>query len=167
VLIETPRLILRPIAFSDLDNLVALGSDPQVTEFVARLDRGSAEERIGMAEREWREHGYGMFAVLQRHGERFVGRAGLKYWPQFGETEVGWVLRRDAWGHGYATEAGRACVEWGFAEFRLPYVTAMIQHANQRSIRVAERLGFEPTRDEVLDGDPVIVFARRPDTGKR
>ena len=151
--------MLRPIELSDLDDLVALGSDPDVTRFVGNLDHPSAEERICLAQREWSQRGYGMMAILERDGRRFLGRGGLKYWTRFGETEVGWVLRRDAWGHGYATEAGRACVEWGFANFTLPYLTAMIQPANQRSIRVAERLGLAPLRRDVLDGDPVIVYA--------
>ena len=118
--------MLRPIELSDLDDLVALGSDPDVTRFVGNLDHPSAEERICVAQREWSQRGYGMMAILERDGRRFLGRGGLKYWTRFGETEVGWVLRRDAWGHGYATEAGRACVEWGFANFTLPYLTAMI-----------------------------------------
>lgn len=159
--IGTPRLILRPIAFSDLDELVALGSDAEVTRFVTRLDRRVAAERIRMAEREWSERGYGMLAVLQRGTQRFLGRTGLRYWPQFNETEVGWIFRRDAWGYGYATEAGRACIEWGFAEFALPYMTTMIHHANERSTRVAERLGFARLRDDLLYGDPVTVFALR------
>jgi len=160
VLIETPRLILRPIQPSDLDDLVALSSDPEVTRFVPGLDRRSAADRIRLAAREWSARGYGMLAMLERSGGgRFLGRAGFKYWPQFDETEVGWVLRRDVWGHGYATEAGRACVDWGFAECSLPYLTAMIQPANQRSVAVAERLGFAAVRADVVDGDAVTVFA--------
>ncbi len=62
-----------------------------------------------------------MHAVLGRLSGRFLGRVGLKYWPQFDETEVGWVLRRDAWGHGYATEAARACLDWGFGNLAIPY----------------------------------------------
>lgn len=99
-----------------------------------------------------------MLAVLDRASGRFLGRAGLKYWPQFDETELGWVLRSDAWGHGYATEAGRACLQWGFSEFAMPYLTAMIQPENVRSIRVAERLGLTPLRTDVLLGDPVVVY---------
>jgi RimJ/RimL family protein N-acetyltransferase len=83
----------------------------------------------------------------------------LKYWPQFQETEAGWLLRRDAWGHGYATEAARACVDWGFATLPVPYVTAMIQPENTRSIQVAQRLGFEPVREDVLLGEPVVVHS--------
>jgi RimJ/RimL family protein N-acetyltransferase len=83
----------------------------------------------------------------------------VKYWPQFHETETGWLLRRDAWGHGYATEAGRACVDWAFAALPVSYITAMIAPDNTRSIRVAQRLGFEPAREDVLLGDRVIVHA--------
>jgi RimJ/RimL family protein N-acetyltransferase len=97
--------------------------------------------------------------VLDRASGRFRGGAGLKHWPQFEETELGWALRRDAWGRGYATEAGRACIEWAFAAFSMPYLTAMVGAANVRSVRVAERLGLTPLRDDVLLGDPVVVYA--------
>jgi RimJ/RimL family protein N-acetyltransferase len=98
-------------------------------------------------------------AILDGESGRFLGRAGLKHWPQFDETELGWVLRRDAWGHGYATEAAQACIEWGFSEFDLPYMTAMIAPASLRSIRVAERLGLAPQRKALLLDDPMIVYA--------
>lgn len=64
----------------------------------------------------------------------------------------------DAWGQGFATEAVHACATWAFAEFDMPYLTAMIAPANTRSIRVAERLGLSPMREDVLLGDPVIVY---------
>lgn len=163
--IETERLLLRPMGAGDLDEFVALHADPEVTRFIRPLDRGEAAERLRRDEREWSERGHGLFAVLDRAGGDFLGRCGLKFWPQFDETELGWALRRDAWGHGYATEAGRACVEWGFAELDVPYLTAMIAAGNLRSIRVAERLGFTHLRDDVLLGEPVVVHAlSRPPT---
>jgi RimJ/RimL family protein N-acetyltransferase len=113
MMIETERLVLRPTGIANIDEFVALHADPEVTRFVGSLDRLQAEERLELAEREWAERGYGMFAVRDRATKRFLGQVGLKYWPQFDETEVGWVLRRDAWGRGYATEAGRACIDWG------------------------------------------------------
>jgi RimJ/RimL family protein N-acetyltransferase len=157
-MIETERLVLRPIGLADLDEFAALHADPEVTRFVRPLDRAAAEERLGLAEREWKERGYGMLAVLDRTDERFLGRAGLKYWPQFEETELGWVLRRDAWGHGYATEAANAGAEWALSAFDLPYLTAMISPGNDRSVAVAERLGFAPLRNDVLLGDSVVVY---------
>ncbi len=164
--IETERLRLRPIELGDLDDLVALHADPEVTRFIRPLDRDAAEERIRRDEGEWVERGHGLLAMLDRESGAFLGRCGLKDWPQFGETELGWALRRDAWGLGYATEAGRACVEWGFAKLDVPYLTAMINPGNVRSVRVAERLGLTPMRDDVLLGDPVVVYGlERPAPG--
>ena len=130
-----------------------------MTRFIRPLNRAEAEERLLKDTVEWHERGYGMLVVTDKASGDFLGRAGLKFWPQFGETELGWILNRDVWDHGYATEAGRACVEWAFAELDLPYVTAMINRANARSIAVAERLGLSPVRDDELLGEPVVVYA--------
>jgi RimJ/RimL family protein N-acetyltransferase len=142
VVIETERLLLRPLARADVDEFVALHADPEVARFVRRFERPEAEDRLRLVEREWAERGHGMLAVLDRLSGRFLGRVGLKYWPQLDETEVGWVLRRDAWGQGYATEAARACLDWGFGNLAIPYLTAMIHPDNAASIRVARRLGL-------------------------
>jgi RimJ/RimL family protein N-acetyltransferase len=159
--IETERLLLRPMEPGDLDAFAALHADPEVTEFVRPLDRKASEERLDKDRSEWEQRGHGLLAMLDRQTGTFLGRCGLKHWPQFDETEVGWVLRREAWGRGYATEAGRACVEWGLSELDLPYLTAMISPGNARSVRVAERLGFTPLREDQLLGDPVTVYAVR------
>lgn len=157
--VETERLLLRPLTIADIDEFVALHDDPEVTRFTRRLERPEAEERLRRIEREWLERDHGIFAVLDRAGGRFLGRAGLKYWPQFDETEVGWVLRRDAWGRGYATEAARACIDWAFSSLDLPYLTAMIHPENDASIRVAHRLGMAYLRSDALFGEPVVVFS--------
>ncbi len=159
MLIETERLVLRRLAMGDLDEFVVLHRDPEVVRFVGALDRVQAKERLQASEQEWGARGHGLLAVLDLSSGRLLGRVGLKYWPQFQETEAGWLLRREAWGHGYATEAVRACVDWGFATLPVPYITAMIHPENTRSARVAQRLDFEPVREDVLLGDPVIVHS--------
>jgi RimJ/RimL family protein N-acetyltransferase len=160
VLIETERLLLRRFSpEEDLDDFAALHSDPEVTRFVLPLSRAESEQRLRKDVREWEERGHGLFAIRDKESGAFLGRTGLKYWPQFGETEVGWILRRDAWGHGYATEAARACVDWGFANLDVPYLTAMIVPENARSIAVAERLGMSRLREDELLGEPVVVYA--------
>jgi len=159
--IETARLVLRPMAGSDLDDFVALHRDPDVTRFIRPLDRDAAAKRLERDKTEWRQRGHGLLAILDKCDGTFLGRCGLKYWPQFEETELGWALRREAWGNGYATEAAQACIEWGLPAFKAPYLTAMINAENERSIRVAERLGFSPLRKDELFGDPVIVYCLR------
>lgn len=146
MLIETDRLLLRRIRRDDLDELVAIHAEPEVTRFWGPCDRLKVIEWMRLDQREWRERGHGRLAIVERATGRFLGRTGLKYFAQFRETEIGWLLRPDVWGHGFATEAARACVGWGFGNLDLPYVTAMIGPDNLRSIRVAERLGMTPLR---------------------
>ena len=141
-MITTDRLRLRPMALADLDELVALHAEPEVVRFMGSLDREQAVERLDVDRRDWSERGHGLMAITERGNGRFLGRTGLKYWPEFGETEVGWVLRTDVWGQGLANEAAAACVRWGFENLSDPYFTAMIRPDNARSIKVAERLNM-------------------------
>lgn len=159
-LIETSRLLLRRITIEDLDELAAIHAEPQVERFLGPFDRARLIDWVEQNRTEWSELGYGRLAIVDRKSGRLLGRTGLKYWPQFDETEVGWVLRPDAWGRGLATEAARACIDWGFGKLDIPYLTAMIQPANARSIAVAARLGMSPLRQDVLMGEPVTVYSK-------
>jgi len=162
-MLETERLRLIRLTIEYLDDFVALHAEPEVARYIRLLDREQAMKRLEDDQRDWTERGHGLLAVLDRTSGQFLGRAALKYWPQFDETEVGWALRREAWGHGFATEAGQACATWGFRNLGVPYLTAMVRPDNERSIRVAERLGMTRLRDDVLLGDPVVVYVlRRP-----
>ena len=161
--IETDRLLLRPLTTADLDEVVEMHAMPEVVRTMGPYDRPAALARLERNEHEWAERGHGLVAIHERASGRFVGRSGLKYWPQFEETEVGWVLRPDVWGQGFATEAGRACIDWGFRALEVPYLTAMIVPDNERSIGVATRLGMDPIRSDMLMDLPVVVYAiKRP-----
>lgn len=159
VVIETERLVLRPLTLADVDEFVAMHAAPEVIDTMGSYTREAAVERLERNEREWRERGCGLVALTERATGRFVGRSGLKYWPQFGETEVGWVLHPGFWGRGFAVEAARACLDWGFGNLDVPYITAMILPENIRSLRVAERLGMTPLRSDTLYDLPVIVHS--------
>jgi RimJ/RimL family protein N-acetyltransferase len=157
--LSTPRLRLRPLTLDDVDDWVALHADPKVSEFVGSYTPQRARERIAGVERMWTERGHGLCAVELAATGAFIGRGGLQYWPDFDEVETAWTLRSEHWGHGYATEAAAAFVDWGFAHLGCDYLTAMIHHGNEASVRVASRLGFTPSREDVLGGRPVTVYA--------
>jgi RimJ/RimL family protein N-acetyltransferase len=157
--LETERLRLRAVEAGDLEDLVRLHDDPLVAQYLGVRDREWYEWRIAASEEEWAERGYGFVIVLDRRTGAFLGRTGLKYWPQFEETELGWVLGREARGRGVATEAARAVLSWGFERFGFPHVTAMIRPGNDPSVAVAERLGMSPLRADELLGDPVTVYS--------
>ncbi len=144
------------MTMDDVDAYLGLHSDPDVIAFLGEMDRALAVSRLEKDDRQWERFGYGLFKLTARDDGRFLGRAGLRYWPQFDETEVGWTLRREEWGHGYATEAAVAVADWGFRTVPVSYLTSCIEPRNARSIAVAERLGMTPLREDVLDGIQAI-----------
>ncbi|WP_378738188.1 GNAT family N-acetyltransferase [Nocardia brasiliensis] len=158
-MISTDRLTLRPLTSGDVDAFVALHADPKVSRFLDPYPRERAVQRLAEVERQWARRGHGLFAILLNDTGQFIGRCGFNYWEQFDEVEAAWTLDPAAWGRGYATEAARACLDWGFDTLDLDYITAMIREGNDQSVRVAERIGFTPRRQDTLAGHPVTVYA--------
>lgn len=161
VRIETARLLLRPISLADAPALAQMYAHPDVSSYLRPLDAMETAVQVQGFIDEWAEQGFGIFSVLHGASGDFLGRSGLHYWPQFDEVEVGWVLQHEAWGNGYATEAGAASLTWGFAERGLAEITAIIARANTRSVAVAARLEMSVLRDDHIFGQPVTVFSRR------
>jgi RimJ/RimL family protein N-acetyltransferase len=154
--IRTERLLLRAWSDADRAAFAALNADPVVMEhFQHRLDRDGSDALIGRFEDGWREHGYGQWALERREDGRFLGFAGLSlpsfHAPFMPAVEIGWRLAREAWGHGYATEAARAAVAFGFEALTLDEVVSFTVPANVRSRAVMDRLGM--TRDPADDFD--------------
>lgn len=168
VMITTERLRLRPATTADVDFWIELHADPEVNEFVGAYTRERAEARLREIEDCWAARGYGLCVVESLATGEAIGRSGLNWWDQFGETEVGWTFARGHWGNGYATEAARAVLDWGFGDLELTRITAMIHAENQASIAVAERLGFTPRREDEVLGKPCTVWALdRPQASPR
>jgi RimJ/RimL family protein N-acetyltransferase len=114
----------------------------------------------------WHLRGYGQWALVEQATGGLVGRAGLwqpEGWPGL---EVGWLLARSSWGHGFATEAGRAAVRYAFEVLAADGVISLIHPENRASIRVAERLGerYERTID-LLDVSARVYRLPRPTAG--
>jgi RimJ/RimL family protein N-acetyltransferase len=156
VTLETPRLWLRQWREEDFEPFAALNSDPETMRyFPARLRRAESDafaERAGLL---IALRGWGLWAVELKAGGEFIGFVGLNevdFQADFTPAvEVGWRLARQYWGNGYATEAARAAVDFGFRELGLEEIVAMTTPANQRSRRVMERLGM--VRDPAADFD--------------
>ena len=159
--LTTERLTLRPFVDEDLDAWAAIVGDPETARHIGGVrSRAQAWERLAMYHGHWVLRGYGQWAVVVRDSGRLIGRAGLwnpEGWP---ELEVGWTLARSEWGRGYATEAGRAAIEWGRSVLGLTRIASVISPGNERSIAVAERLGMSFDRNATLaDGEDVAVYA--------
>jgi ribosomal-protein-alanine N-acetyltransferase len=157
--VETARLLLRPLGPGDLDRHHAVvGSDPQVTWDGSV--RTLAESRTYLEEhgRHWDEHGFGMWAAIERSSGDFLGHAGLQCLEDTGHVQVGYYLGRAAWGRGFATEAARAALRYGFEVVGLPHIVAVVRPENGASQRVLAKLGMREAGIERHYGFDVQVW---------
>lgn len=163
--LRTERLILRKWRDEDLDPFAVLNSDPEVMQFMPKLlSRNECAARIQGIRDHFREHGFGLWAVEVRGVIPFVGFVGLSI-PRFEApfapcVEIGWRLAREAWGQGFATEAARAAVTFGFHEVGLPEILSYTVPDNVRSRRVMERIGM--THDPAGDFDHPLLAEGHP-----
>jgi len=171
--LRTKRLLLRPWRDSDLESMTAINSHPEVHEFVSRVpDRAATADLIAAARRHWEQHRFGFFAVEARvapfAGELlgFCGVSHPTFIPEVADrTELGYRLARAAWGWGFATEAGIACRDDAFYRIGLPELISLIDPANARSARVAEKVGMTPgppVRNPLTETDLTIWGLHAP-----
>jgi len=163
--IETERLALRRLTPQDVDRLMSILADPvAMRHYPSTLGRPEVEAWVERQLQSYRLHGIGFLAVEDREG-RFLGQCGLlrQEIDGRGELEVAYLFARSAWGHGYATEAARACRDWGFRERGCGRLVSLIRPVNLPSIRVAERNGMHPAGALMKSGMPHVVYAIRRD----
>jgi len=156
---ETERLLARHLGADDLDAFAELCADREVMRFVGSgttLPRSEVERRIGICQEKYAARGYGTSAVFEKATGRFVGYCGVVRAPGNDFDELVYVFHAAAWGRGYATEAGRAMIEYVFARSALNRIHATIHPGNRASVAVVEKLGFRFDR-EALDEDGVPV----------
>ena len=152
--LTTDRLRLRPWRDSDVDPFLAMSNDPVVmAHFPSLYTRDFVESNIARVQKHIDEKGYGFWALEEIGGAPFIGFCGISDVlfdvPWKPAVEVGWRLARNAWGNGYATEAARAAIGFGFRKLQLDEIVAFLLPMNQRSAAVCERLGMvrDPSRD--------------------
>jgi RimJ/RimL family protein N-acetyltransferase len=156
--LRTARLQLRPFIYADADALFALHSNADVLRYWDAppwSDRARAERFVADCER-MAEEGSGARLAMDRDSDKtFLGWCGLTRWkPGYRSASLGYCLDQAAWGHGYATEAGRALLQWAFDTLDLNRVQAETDTRNAASARVLEKLGF--VREGTLREDCVV-----------
>jgi RimJ/RimL family protein N-acetyltransferase len=154
--LTTPRLTMRGWREDDAAAYAEMNADPEVMRFMGGvIGAGESWRQLALFVGHWVLRGYGLWAV-ERDGA-LIGRVGLwqpRGWPGL---EVGWLLARGAWGHGYATEAARASMEWAWSELGASQLISIIAPENVASVRVGERLGMHPLREDTLRGHRVVI----------
>lgn len=168
--LKTERLTLRPLATGDAEALAAINADPEVMRFIgdgSPRDLEQTEALVAKVEAHWDAHGWGAFAIDEAATGALVGLAILatpNFLPEIlPVTELGWRVKRDRWGRGYAPEAARAVMGFAFDDLGLERVVSCIHFENAASIRVAEKLGMTLERETVVPNFevPCSVYERK------
>jgi RimJ/RimL family protein N-acetyltransferase len=159
--LETERLILRGFTSDDFEPFATIVADPEVVRYLddgAPISREDCWRGMALFIGHWHLRGYGWWAVEDRSSGDFLGRIGLynpEGWPG---VEIGWLLRREAWGKGLATEGAVAALEFGFEVIGIDHAISLIDARNARSIRVAEKIGGRYERDLHHKDKAVVVY---------
>ena len=165
--VETERLLLRAFSPEDFDAFAAMRADAEVMRFLGNPLGPQTAERARawqeMNDRRWREEGFGMWAVVEKSSGELSGWCGLSRLDQTREVEVGYGLARRAWGRGFATEAARASLRYGFEHIGLTRIVAVVNPENLASRRVIEKLGLTYLRDGHYYGADLNYFELQHD----
>ena len=165
--LRTPRLILRPWRDEDVAPFAAMNADPAVMEFFPRpLDRAESEGAVARTRDHFARHGFGLWAVEVPDVADFIGFVGLAV-PRFEAhftpcVEIGWRLACEHWGRGYATEAARAVLDFGFRERTLEEIVSFTIPANLRSRAVMEKIGMTRSPGDDFDHPALPRWASAP-----
>jgi RimJ/RimL family protein N-acetyltransferase len=162
-MLTTARLALREMTPADLDDMAALLGDPEVMRHYPKpRSRDEALDWIEWNQGLYRRYGYGLWLMTLRSTGEFLGDCGLTPQPVGGrpEIEVGYHVRADRQGNGYATEAATAARDYARDVLGLTRLVAIIAPGNEPSQRVARKIGLELTRRTTNGrGEEVLIFS--------
>jgi [ribosomal protein S5]-alanine N-acetyltransferase len=184
VIAETERLILRQFTWDDLDDIAAIKADPEVMKYIG-AGLPLTREQVSVLLSHWIEDGeyawtaqtlervpqiyraverkahFSAWAMIEKTSRKLIGRCGLHAWNLDGkhEVEVGYVLARQYWGQGFATEAAKTVRDYAFDRLGFDRLITVIYPENIASQRVAQKLGMRYEKETVVKERSVHIFS--------
>lgn len=168
--LDTPRLLMHPHTRDDFLDSYAMWSNPEVIRYIGGkpFTREEVWARLLRYAGHWALLGYGYWVVRDKSSGRFVGEVGFADFHReiqpslMGTPEVGWALDPAFHGHGYATEAVNAALQWADAQWPGADTACIIEPDNAPSLRVAQKCGYRERLRTSYKGQPTIVLRRTP-----
>jgi RimJ/RimL family protein N-acetyltransferase len=160
--IETARVYLRPFTFDDLDAFAVIGSDPDVMRYIGAgrpLPREETHTRLNAIIEHRNKHGFGVWAAIDKSTGTLMGYCGLQFLDNTSEVEVGYRLAKRFWGMGFASEAAKASLRYGFETLGLGRIVAVVQPGNLASQHVLEKIGLSYVKDARFYNTEVKYYA--------
>lgn len=142
-MLETDRLILRPLEEKDVDAIFAMRSDVEVMRFIREpQNRNESVSWVKLVSSRWETEQIGFCAVIDKETDKFLGWCGIWKLKETDELEVGYAIEKKFWKKGYATEAAAECLRYAFEKLNADVIVAVALPANAASRRVMEKLGM-------------------------
>jgi [ribosomal protein S5]-alanine N-acetyltransferase len=161
--IETERLVVRSFdAVADSLPMFGVYGDPEVMRFIpggALADIKAVRKVLDEYARAQRTEGFSSWGIVERESGSLIGDVGFGIFEPTGEIELGFTLARSYWGRGYATESASACLAAGLAQLPTERIIAVVDEANESSLRVAARIGMRRIERITAHGSPHVLFA--------
>ncbi|MDJ1505039.1 GNAT family N-acetyltransferase [Xanthocytophaga agilis] len=162
ILFETERLQLREMCEEDWTNVFQMNTSPEVMRLIGDGKiKTEIEERTGFTRILQNYHtgtGLGIWAVVKRNNNLFIGAAGITPLAETNEFQIGYRLQEHYWGQGYATEIAKGLVEYSFLQLHLDRIAATTNRNNYASIRVLEKAGFRLEKTIMSANWPMNYF---------
>ena len=161
IVFETPRLILRRFTEEDTALILQLNSDPEIVKYVHEPTLETEEQAknilINIILPQYKNN-LGRWAIYTKDNYEFIGWCGLKQLPEEDIIDLGYRLNQSAWGKGFATEAARDTITYGFEKLRVPLITGRAHIENLASVRVLEKIGMNFISEGIVDDCPVRTY---------
>lgn len=172
IIIETDRLILRKLEYTDEMDLFEMDADPEVHLYIENKPVKSVEDitkAIELLKEQYQRNGIARWAVVDKKTKECIGWAGLKYFDytlnnHINFYELGYRFKKKHWGKGFATESSKAIINYGFKTFSINSIFAITDPRNVNSKKVLAKLGFVYQETFDYEGDPTDWFELQKQT---
>lgn len=156
-IIETDRIILRRFTLDDAEDVFAYGANSEVNRYTGTPNLKNVNEARSIITdvnfSDYEKYGYGRFAVYHKADKKVIGFAGLKYLPEYDESDIGYRFLPEYWGQGIATEVSIPLVRYAFEKLDLERIIGIAMKDNIASWRVLEKIGLRFWKIDEYDGD--------------
>jgi RimJ/RimL family protein N-acetyltransferase len=161
-ILETESLYLREYKGSDLESLAGIYSDEEVMKYIGRGGIVSIEQTQkgidGWRNKYYPDWGFGIWALIEKENDLLIGHCGFNILKENSEVEIAYLLAKEYWGKGYATEISRAAPDYGFTDLNLSRIVALAYPENIASINVIHKLGMKLDGEEEFFGKKFLYF---------
>lgn len=159
-MLETERLLMRPLVESDVDEIFAMRSDEDIMRFIREPQRRSESlDWIKLVSDRWSSEKLGFCAVIEKETNKFLGWCGVWRLLETDEMEIGYAIEKGNWGKGFATEAAEKFMQYAFEDLKTEKLVAVARPENTASRRVMEKLGMQFVKTGKFYNQTLVQYA--------